>query len=93
MWRKTPKTSPSHCQMWTPSNTPIPQPTQLTTPNGIQIQLAVFPQFAHRTDRPIERQSDRWSRRQTCKNTHLLSIALTDSDAAITTTTECVVLI
>jgi len=41
-----------------PSNTPISRLTPLTTPNGIQIQLAIFPQFTHgQTDRP----TDRWS--------------------------------
>ena len=34
-----------------PSNTVIHQPTTLTTPNGIQIQSAVFLQLTHRTDR------------------------------------------
>ena len=34
-----------------PSNTPIPRSTPFTTPNGIQIQSAVFPQFTQRTDR------------------------------------------
>jgi len=48
-----------------PSNTPIPQLTPLTTPNGIQIQLAVLPQYTFRTDR--------WSRRQA----HTMSAPLT----------------
>jgi len=34
MDEKTPKTSPSHWGMWTSSNTPMPGPTPLTTPNG-----------------------------------------------------------
>ena len=43
-----------------PSNTPIPRPTPLTTPNGIQIQAAVLPQYTLRhADRPTDRQSDR----------------------------------
>jgi len=42
----------------TPSNTPIPWPTALTTPNGIRIQSVVFPQFIHQTDRPTDRQTD-----------------------------------
>jgi len=42
------------------SNTPIPRPTLLTTPNGIRIQSAV------QTDRPTDRTTDRWDRRQTC---------------------------
>ena len=37
------KTSPSPWGTWTPSNTPIPEPTPLTTPNGIQIESAVHP--------------------------------------------------
>jgi len=41
-----------------PSNTPILQPNALTTPNGIQIQSAVFPQFTHRTDRQTDRPTD-----------------------------------
>jgi len=49
---------PSQWSTWTPSNTRIPRPTQLTTPNGIQIQSAVFPQFTHRTDRPTYRLTD-----------------------------------
>ena len=32
-----------------PSNTPIPRPTPFTTPNGIQIQSAVLPQYTFRT--------------------------------------------
>jgi len=40
--------------MWTPSNTWMLEPTPLTTPNGIQIQSAVFSQFTHKaqTHRP-----------------------------------------
>jgi len=30
-------------------STTVPRPTPLPTPNGIQIQSAVFPQFANRT--------------------------------------------
>jgi len=47
-----------------------PLPTPLFTPNGIQIQPAVFPQFTHRTDQ----QTDRWDRRQVCSNTRQRSI-------------------
>ena len=38
----------------TPLNTPIPRPTPLTAPNGIQIQSAVLPQYIFwtATDRP-----------------------------------------
>ena len=41
------------------SHTPIHRPTALTTPNGIQIQSAVFPQFTHRTDTQTDRQTHR----------------------------------
>jgi len=51
-----------------PSNTPILWPTPLTTPNGIQIQSAIFPQFTNR------RQTDRRSRQQLCSNIRLCSI-------------------
>ena len=57
LFKKTPEKR--HSNQWgTPSNTPIPRPTPLTTPNGIQIQSAVFPQFTHRgqTDRQTDRQ-------------------------------------
>jgi len=50
----TPKTASSPSMISTPSITPIPRLTLLTTTNGIQIQSAVFPQFAHRqTDRQM----------------------------------------
>ena len=43
------------------SNTPIPRPTPLITPNGIRIQSA----FRHNTvSRQTDRQTDRWDRRQ-----------------------------
>jgi len=42
-----------------PSNTPIPQLTPLSTPNGIHVQSAVLPQYTLRTDRPTDRQTDR----------------------------------
>ena len=45
------KTAPSSSTISTPSNTPILRPTQLSTPNGIQIQSAVVPQFTVQTDR------------------------------------------
>jgi len=61
-----------------PSNTPIPQPTLLITPNGIQIQSAIFPQFTHRTDIPSDQQTNErtngWDGRQMCSNTRLHSI-------------------
>jgi len=40
---------------------------------------AVFPQFTHWTDRPIDRPTDRWARQQLCSSTHLCSI---ESDTA-----------
>ena len=43
-----------------PSNTSIPRPITLTTPNGIQIQSAVLSQY---------RQTDTWDLRQAGKNT------------------------
>jgi len=48
------------------SNTPISRPTPLTTPNSIQIQLAVLPQYALRTNRQTDQ-------RQVCANTSLRS--------------------
>ena len=42
-----------------PAKTPIPRPTPLITPNDIQIQSAVLPQYILRTDRPTDRQTDR----------------------------------
>jgi len=38
-----------------PSNRLIPRPTTLTTPNGIQIQSAVLPQYTPQTDRQTDR--------------------------------------
>jgi len=46
-----PKAAPYPSTISTPSNTSILRPTQFTTPNGTQIQSAVFPQFTHLTDR------------------------------------------
>jgi len=50
-----------------------PGPTPLTTPNGIQIQSAIFPQITHQTHRQIDRnihtQTVRWARQQVSKNT------------------------
>ena len=63
------------------SNTPIPRPNPLTTPNGIWIQSTVLPQYALRTDSPTEwltdRPIDRWARRQVCTTTCLRSIDCT----------------
>jgi len=51
---------PSPSTISTPSTTPKPRPTPLTTPYGIQIQLAVLPQytFRTRTDRQTHRPTD-----------------------------------
>jgi len=49
-WIENPQSLPSPWGMWTPSNTPIPQPTPLTIPNGIRIQSAVLPQQTSLTD-------------------------------------------
>jgi len=62
-----------------PSNTSIPQPTPLTTPNDIQIQSAVLPQYILRTDR----QTDTGARRQLCSNSRLRSIDRIASDARL----------
>ena len=40
-------------------NTPIPSPTPLTTPNGIQIQSAVLPQLTHRHTHKVTDATDR----------------------------------
>jgi len=55
-----PKTDPSSSTISTPSDTPIPRPTALTTPNGIQIQSAIFHNSpTGQTDRQAGRQIDR----------------------------------
>jgi len=45
---KNPQNLPSLCQMWTSSNTPIPWPTSLTTPNGNLIASCTFTQVCHK---------------------------------------------
>jgi len=55
-----------------PSNTPMAQLTSLTTPNGIQIQSAVLPQYTCWTDRQNDRLTNRWDWQQLCKSTHLV---------------------
>ena len=58
----------------TQSNAPVPGPTPLTTPNGIQIQSAVYSQLTYQTKRQTDRQpTDRCYRRQVCSNTRLHS--------------------
>jgi len=51
------KTAPSLRRSPPPSNTLIPRPTPLTTPNGIGIQSAVLPQYTFWTDRQTGRQA------------------------------------
>jgi len=41
----SPQTAPSFRRLPPKSNTPIPSPTPLTTPNGIRIQSAILPQY------------------------------------------------
>jgi len=71
MGRKIPDTSSSRYGMWTPSNTPIPRPTSLSTPNGFQIRSAILSQYTLRTERQTDR---RWARREVCANSRLRSI-------------------
>ena len=76
-----PQNCPFPSTITTLSNTRIPRPTSPTTPNGIQIHSAILPQYIFRT----ERQTDRWSRRQTCtKSAYALLI---ESDVLIITNT------
>jgi len=56
------------------SNTPIPSPTPLTTPNGIRIQSAVLPQFTR---------ADRQMAGQMFSNISALLAILIESDALI----------
>jgi len=58
----TPKTAHFYSMISTPSYTPIPRLTPLTTPNGIQIQSAICPQYTLQTD--THRQTDRQRHRQ-----------------------------
>ena len=52
--KKTPN-APSPWGTWTPSNAAMPE----STPNDIQIQSTVFPQFTGQTDRLTDRKTDR----------------------------------
>jgi len=64
-----PKTAPYSSTITTPSNTPIPWPTALTTPNGIRIHSAVLPQYTLRTDRQTDgpgESSVPWALRSLC---------------------------
>ena len=42
-----------------PSNTSMPGPSPLTTPNGVEIKSAVLPQYTLQTDRPTDRPTHR----------------------------------
>jgi len=69
LWRSSPQ-----------SNTLIPRLTPLTTPNGIQIQSAILPQYTLRSpDKPTDRPIDRWARLQVryqdLLNLYMLTIA------------------
>ena len=69
---------PNQQRQSTPSNTPIPRPTQLTTPNGIRIQSAILPQYTFRTDRL----TDAWdTRSKGVFQYRLRSVVLIESDA------------
>ena len=77
----TPQSSPSKLPLLlrrspTLSNTPLPRPTPLTTkwhPDPISRFATVhFPD--RQTERHTDTQTDRWDRRQTCKNTRLRSM-------------------
>jgi len=48
-----PQNCPSPLKISIPSNTPISRLTPRITPNSIEIQLAVFPQFTHRIDQQM----------------------------------------
>jgi len=65
------------------SKSPIPQMIPLTTPNGIQIQSAVLPQYTLRTDWltdwPTDKQTNTWHWQQICTKSCLHLIV---SDAA-----------
>ena len=62
-----------------PSNTPIPRPTPLTTPNGIQIQSVFLPQYTFRAVRPTHRPTDGLGDRSVRRA--LTLAVLIDSDA------------
>ena len=66
----------------TPSNTPIPQPTPMTTQKRIRISSAILPQYTFRTDRHTDTQRDRWARRQVRNMSASLAV-LIESDALI----------
>jgi len=53
---------PTFTRKTNPSDTPIHRPTPFTTPNGIQIQSAVLPQYTPSEE--IDRQTDTWDWRQ-----------------------------
>ena len=51
------KIAPCHGEIWTPSNTRFPRPTQVLNPNGILIGLAVFAGLTIVIDRPTDQQT------------------------------------
>jgi len=61
-----------HLQPHTPSNTPIPRLTPLTTPES-KWHLGPLSNFA--TEPFLDRQTDRWSRRETCTKSAYTLIA------------------
>jgi len=77
--RELPFTFDDHSPL---SNTPIPQPTPLTTPNGIWGHSAVLPQYTfwtHRqTDMHTHRETDRWDKRQVYSNSIYTLLIVSD---------------
>jgi len=61
-----PQDCPSIRRSPLPSNTPVPWPNPLTTPNGICILSVVFPQCTFGMGRQTNRWTDKRDRRQTC---------------------------
>jgi len=61
------------------SNTPIPRPTPLTTPNGIWIHSAVLPQYTFRTHIQTDTQTERWDKRQVYANSAYALLIVSDA--------------
>jgi len=79
-----PQNCPFPSTSTTPSNTPIPQSTQLITPNGIRIQSAILPQST--LSRPTDRQKTDWQTDRLTgglgnKSTPIVLTLLMESDA------------